>query len=198
MFNNIDLYNPDKIIRCSSLIEPSEVYDIMKSMRAESYAYCIAYIPSGKLLFEVIKFGLSSPKKDRISDCCGERLVRQISHVDGWNKTFASANGFDFANGINQMKKKGILPKNLNKNDLIIGIWNTSYNFRGACKSQYATAEEQSMWLEGELCNQYKKKNNGNLPPLNIADPTSTDIYKNPIMFASSESSPTGIELFKF
>lgn len=172
---------------------------MMKSMNAESYAYCIAYIPSGKLLFEVLKFGLSSPKKDRISNICGERLVRQISHVDGWNKTFASANGFDFANGINQLKKRGIVPNNLSKDDLIIGIWNTAYNFRGQCKSQYATDEEQAMWLEGELCNQYKIKNNYKLPPLNIADPTATDVYRNPVMFASSSTStPTGIELFRF
>jgi hypothetical protein len=120
--------------------------------------------------------------------------------MDGWNKTFASANGYDFANGIQQLKSKNIVPKSLSRNDLIIGIWNTSYNFRGQCKSQYATSEEQAMWLEGELCNQYKIKNNGKLPPLNKVDPTTTMIYRNPVMFAQTinQSSPTGIDLFEF
>lgn len=200
MFINIDLYSPDKIIKCSELSNSSDIYSNMKKMNAESYAYCIAYVPRGKLKFEVLKFGKSSPDPDRTSSVQGERIARQVANLPGWSDLPTSDHGYDFARGVEQLKLLELLPKYMNKNDIIIGVWNTSYNFRGQCKSKFATDGDKASWLEGELCSQYKINNSGKLPPLNKRDPTNTVIYTNPIIFGvSTESGPKmGIELFHF
>jgi hypothetical protein len=178
MFDNINLYKPDKIIRLSELSDSNEIYDIMKKMGARSYAYGIGYQPDDELRIIFVKIGRSSPEKDRKGDVHGERLVRQVAHLSGWNSTNKrSANGTDYLMGLNEAVAANKLPpRALQKNNTCIGIWNCHQNFRN-CKVE-ATELEQSRWLEAYLCKLYKNDFNDELPLLNKIDPASGSILK--------------------
>lgn len=180
MFNDINLYKPDKIIRLSELSDSSEIYGIMKRMGARSYAYGIGYQPHDELRVIFTKIGRSSPDYDRKNDPYGERLVRQVAHLSGWDSTKRSANGTDYIMGLNEAVTAGKLSASaLQKNNTIIGIWNCNQNFR-ICEV-VATELEQSQWLEAYLCKQYKNDFNGELPLLNKVDPALGTILKKPM-----------------
>lgn len=177
MFENVNLYKPDKIIRCAELHEPSEIYDIMRKMSARNYAYGFAYVPHDELRVLYIKLGMSSPNPERLNDnILGERVARQASHLLGWSGTYtSSSHGSELFYGLTKLVANGEFPERaLNKNNIIIGIWNAHPNFR-TCKVE-ASSAEQAMWLEAHLCAQYKNDFKLELPPLNIADPSKNSI----------------------
>ena len=175
MFNNIDLFNPDKIIQCASLKEAKDIYEIMKKMDAKSYVYAISYLTGG-ILNPVIKIGMSSPDKYRQHTILGERIVRQISNLEGWSSKPVSSHGLDLVVGLKKAIETGILPeKAINRNNIIICIWNVHPNFR-KCNS-IATEDEQTKWLEGKLCSLHKKHFQ-KLPPLNVIDPSVSVFFR--------------------
>jgi hypothetical protein len=193
MFDNVNLYKPDKIIRLSELSDSSEIYDIMKKMNARSYAYGIGYQPDDELRIIFVKIGRSSPDKNRTNDrIYGERVVRQVAWLDGWTTTKHSANGADYYKGMCDLVANGDFPERaLHKNNTIIGIWNCNPLFR-TCKSD-ATEYEQTEWLEAYLCKEYKNDFKLNLPPLNRRDPSTGSILKRPMVSTEIMDS-----LFKF
>jgi hypothetical protein len=176
MFNNVNLYKPDKIIRLSEFKDASEIYDVMRKMAARDYAYGIAYEPDDELRVRFIKLGMSAPKKGRQNDnILGERIVRQVGHLLGWQTVPISSHGSDFSNGLIRLVNDGAFPERaLHKNNIIVGIWNAHPNFR-TCLVE-ADTTEQAKWLEASLCKQYKDDFKLELPPLNIADPTKNAI----------------------
>jgi hypothetical protein len=177
MFDNVNLYKPDKIIRLSELRESGDIYDIMRKMSARDYAYGFAYVPHDELRVLYIKLGMSSPNPDRQNDnILGERVVRQASHLLGWSGTYSSStHGLELFNGLSGLVANGEFPERaLHKNNIIVGIWNAHPNFR-TCQVQ-ASSAEQAKWLEAHLCAQYKNDFKLELPPLNIADPSKNNI----------------------
>lgn len=179
MFDNVDLYKPDLIIRCADLKESSEIYPMMKKLNARAYAYSFAYLPHDELRFQYIKIGESCPASVRISKVLGERIVRQLCHLQGWpasNKA-VSSHGFDFMMNLQKLVNAGkISERVLNKNNIVVGVWNTDPMFR-ECKVDAAPAD-QAEWLEAKLCEQYKNDFKLALPPLNKIDPAKGSILK--------------------
>ena len=192
MFDNVNLYKPDRIIRCSSLKEAGEVYEFMSSMGAKDYAYGLAYMPPDELRVHYLKIGKSSPAAVRVNaKIFGERIVRQIAHLDGWKKKAISGHGVDFSMGVRNLIAEGKLDERaLHRDNIVIGIWNANPNFR-TCLVE-ATVQEQVSWLEGNLCQQYKNDFKLVLPLLNKQDPSNSEVMSrtwvnriiDPAMFA--------------
>ena len=173
MFDDIDLFKADVIIPCKDLKDPSDIYEIMKKINARDYAYTVSY-NTGAIVNPVVKIGMSSPRKDRKNNVMGERLVRQLAHLEGWNSKTFSANGSDLAMNLRVAIDQGIIPKKaINRNNIIICIWNLAFRM---CTSE-ATTYEQTSWIEGELCRLHKKHFEF-LPPLNIVDPSEAENFK--------------------
>jgi hypothetical protein len=197
MFDGVNLYKPDKIIRLSELSDSSEIYGIMKKMGARSYAYGIGYQPDDELRIIFVKIGRSSPDHDRQNDIHGERLVRQVAHLSGWPSTKISSHGQDYVNGLEEaIKLDKLPPRCLKKDNTIIGIWNCHPNFR-TCKV-VATELEQSRWLEAHLCKLYKNDFNDTLPLLNKVDPATSKILEQSKIMIQKDSIDTNAGLFKF
>lgn len=179
MFENVNLYKPDLIIRCADLKEASDIYSLMKKLNARDYAYGFAYLPHDELRVQYLKIGHSSPAVVRINKVLGERIVRQLCHLQGWpvsNKA-VSNHGFDFVMGLQGLVTEEKMPERaLHKNNIIVGVWNTESMFR-TCKVD-ATPQEQAIWLEAKLCEQYKNDFKLVLPPLNKMDPAKGSILK--------------------
>jgi hypothetical protein len=179
MFDNVDLYKPDLIIRCADLKESSEIYPMMKKLNARDYAYGFAYLPHDELRVQYLKIGKSSPATDRISKVLGERIVRQLCHLQGWpqsNKAISN-NGFDFMMNLQNLVAAGKMSaRALDKNNIVLGVWNTDSMFR-TCKVD-ATPAEQAAWLEAKLCELYKNDFKLVLPPLNKMDPANGSILQ--------------------
>jgi hypothetical protein len=145
-------------------------------MGAKDYAYGLAYLPNDELRVQYFKIGKSSPSAKRVNPkIFGERIVRQIAHLDGWDKKAISAHGVDFAMGIKKLISDSQLPERaLNRHNIVIGVWNINSNFRECLVD--ATVQEQVSWLEGHLCQQYKNDFKLNLPVLNKQDPSKSEI----------------------
>jgi hypothetical protein len=174
--NEVNLYKPDKIIYLSELKAAKQVYPIMRSMAARDYAYGLAYKPRDEMRYIYLKFGMSSPKSNRLNDnIMGERITRQIAHLSGWSKFAISSHGNDFVSGLSRLVEDGILSEHaLNKNNIIMGIWNVHPLFRTCLVN--ATREEQALWLESYLAQQYKNDFKDNCPLLNHRDPSNNPI----------------------
>jgi hypothetical protein len=193
MFDGVSLYKPDKLIRLSDIGDFSEIYQIMRDMDALNYAYAFCYDSKDETRLHYMKIGRSTPLPERVSQSCfGERIVRQVCHLNGWEKSPISSNGSDFRGGLERIMKSDNYPDRiLNKNNWSIAIWNIHPNFRNCLVN--STREEQTIWLEAQLCKMYKRDFKENLPPLNIQDPS-----RGKIMNASWVSvSPTNT-LFEF
>lgn len=194
MFNNIDLYKPDKIIRCSEYEYAREIYKVMSKMSARVYAYSIAYVPRDEFRLHYLKIGMSSPTSERVNDnILGERIVRQVAHLHGWSKEPISAHGSDFRDALKKLvEDQSISEAALHKDNIMIGVWNIHHNFR-KCMALDATPEEQAKWLEGTLTEQFKRDFKEDLPILNKQDPSNNKVMKK--TWTCAEVEP---ELFSF
>jgi hypothetical protein len=185
MYDDINIFKPDEIIICSELNTTAEIYEKLRAMNTSSFAYMFNYAPYNKypdeegsyLEYAFLKAGESNGYVK------GERLVRQLRHLDGWNekKPPYSCNGVDFKGGLERLIAELDYPLDiLNKNNINIGIWSINDEFRW---SNLLTEEdgEKAIWIEGELCDQHIKIY-GKLPPLNIKDPSKCKIYTDPRM----------------
>ena len=179
MFEKLNLYKPDRIIRLSELNGSGEIYGIMGKLAARDYAYGIAYVPNDELRVLYLKIGKSSPSKDRVHENqLGERIARQVGHLEGWpGQKPISANGIDFMMGLKQLVLNGDMSERaLDRKNIIVGIWNTNPMFRKCMVD--ATPSEQAAWLEASLRKQYKIEFKDTLPPLNKLDPANGTILK--------------------
>jgi hypothetical protein len=195
MFNNINLYKPDKLIRLNELKKANEIYSIVKKMNTKACAYGICFVPRDQMRMVFLKAGMTAPSDDRINQLqqC-ERIVRQVSNLEGWSEFMASDHGTDFIKGVRRLVAAGVLPEDaLNRNNYVVGIWTVNPNFR-KCLVE-ATLEEQAEWIEGELCQQHKNDFKGLLPLLNKRDPTKTKVYKLPRPLKEITDDP---DLFEF
>lgn len=174
---NIKLLNPDFVIHCRNLKYFKDIYEVMRRQGiVRSYVYGMLHRPT-LLTYEFIKVGMSSPTlKDREHQV-GERLVRQVSWLPGWEgERPHTSNGLDFWNNIQlDLIANGKLKSNFNKNNIEIAVWDVS--------KRMATADmlleheiKATGWAEGELAYQHKQMYN-TLPPLNYADPSKTSAY---------------------
>lgn len=177
---NINLLSPDFTISCMHLNHSSDVYELMRNTGIKrSYVYGLMHKPT-LLSYEFIKVGMSCPTlKDREYQV-GERVVRQIAWLPGWQgEKPKTSNGLDFWMNIqNDLIAKNALPLTFNKNDVIIAVWDTSKRMG---TSDFLEEQEvrATAWAEGELAHQHKKMY-GKLPALNYADPSKTKAYKGP------------------
>ena len=202
MYDDIDIFKPDEIIICSELLSPSDIYEKMRSMNTGTFAYMFDYVPFNKKADEhgsyldraFLKVGETS------GNDMGERLVRQIRHLDGWDKNEIqySSNGIEFRGGCERLIDKLGYPEDLlNKNNINIGIWSINETFRW-CNLDIQTKKDndqkysekeiqkdkdkqKAKWIEGELCYQHINIH-GKLPPLNEKDPSKCKIYTDPRM----------------
>lgn len=176
---NIDIYDPDFVIRCSDLAYSRDIFTVLReygSPRMYCYSICILR----GLKFQVLKFGESSPNPgESTAISIGERIKRQLEHVPGWidDPEYCSKHGDDFySNALNEINKGNLYP--FNKNNLHIGIWNLDIRSDDVDYILF-NKKDLSKRFEGMLCEQYKNTY-GTLPLLNYKDPTKTKIYKSP------------------
>lgn len=178
MFNNINLYNPDFVIDCSTLKNCKDIYSVMRGNGiVKSYVYGMCYKP-GPLVYDFSKVGMSCPTLgEKRESQVGERITRQLSWVPGWRGEHArSSHGADFWLGIEHfLIPKGLLPSTFNKNDVTIAVWDISKRMLTS-DIREEDEEKACSWAEGELARQYKSSF-GRLPHLNIQDPTRTKHY---------------------
>lgn len=186
MFKNIELYSPDFVFKCNTMKISNEVYGVMRGNGiTRSYCYAILTDDPDKLLsYKWIKIGRSAPDPHARKDVqIGERIARQLFHLHGWEYLSGhnpiSSNGQDLQNGLNNLEEAGILT-GFNKDSAIVGVWDVSNRMQFIDLVETDESElHATAWLEGELCNQYKQRNDGKLPLLNDKDPTKTKYYKN-------------------
>jgi hypothetical protein len=180
MFNNINLYNPDFAIDCSTIDRFHTVYGMMRDAGiTNSYVYGMCYKPS-PIAYDFLKVGMSCPTLgEKREHQVGERVVRQISWVPGWEgEHVRSSHGADFWMGIqNFLIPAGNVPATFNKNDLTVAVWNISSRMQVADISEHDELRATA-WAEGELAAQYKKKYS-KLPLLNVQDPSKSKYYIN-------------------
>lgn len=178
---SIDMYKPDLVINCSMLASSAQIYEIMRDYnKIKNYVYCIGYLNG--LIFEVIKFGESAPSPGtNTSEAIGERVKRQVEHVPGWtDPPYYSSHGNDFWSNLQREIIKSNI-KNIDKNDLIIGIWNIDSRADIGIEYLFDSKKELTTWGEGELTRQYKNAY-GKKPLLNIKDPTNNRSFKGPLL----------------
>jgi hypothetical protein len=177
---DIALLKPDFTINCKFAKAPKDIYGIMREMGiTKSYAYGILHQPT-LLSFKFLKVGMSSPELNDREHQVGERLVRQLSWAPGWQcENPKTSNGYDFwMNVQNDLISKNMLPKNFDKNNLIVAVWNVSKRMGN---SDFILEQERTAaaWAEGSLASQHKEIY-GSLPPLNYADPSTTKSFTQP------------------
>lgn len=176
---NIDVFNPDFVIDCSTMVTSTEIYDVMHSYNdPKMYCYAICYRKG--LLIDYIKIGESAPNPGaRTNEAIGERIKRQLEHFPGWeDPPHYSSHGNDLWSNVCREVVGGSLP-NLTKDNILIGVWNLEAR-EHRINFLYEGNKEVSMYAEGLLCDQYKKFHQGNLPILNIKDPTRNKAYRGP------------------
>jgi len=197
MYDDINIFDPDKIIKCAELLSPSDIYEIMRSMNTGTFAYMFDYVPFNK---KADKHGSYLDRAflkagETNGNDMGERLVRQVGHLDGWDKNEIqySGNGIEFRGGCERLIDKLGYPEDLlNKNNINIGIWSVNPEFRWCNldiqtkkdnNEKYSEKEKQkekdkqkAKWIEGELCYQHINIH-GKLPPLNEKDPSKCKSY---------------------
>ena len=175
---NIDLLAPDFVIFCKNINHSKDIYEIMRQRGiTRSYAYSMIRKPS-LLNYEFIKVGMSCPTLTDREHQVGERLVRQVSWIPGWQGPQPkTSNGLDFWLNIqSDLIANNKVPITFNKNDIEIAVWNVSIRM---ATSDILLEQEwiATAWTEGELAMQHKIKY-GKLPALNYADPSTTKAYK--------------------
>ena len=175
---NINLLSPDFVIFCRFIKTSKDIYQIMRNHGiTRSYAYGMLRKPS-LLSYEFIKVGMSCPTLTDREHQVGERIVRQVAWLPGWQEDKPkSSNGMDFwFNLQNTLITSNRLPNTFSKNDIEIAIWNVSERMS---TSDMLVEHEwgATAWTEGELAMQHKLKY-GDLPALNYADPSKTRAYK--------------------
>jgi hypothetical protein len=184
MFKNIELLKPDFIFRCNTMKVSNEVYEAMRNNGiTRSYCYAILTDNVDQLLtYTWIKIGRSSPNPGARKDVqVGERIARQLCHLRGWEylsgRDPRSCHGQDLANGLEDLEEQGIL-EGFDKDKAVVAVWDVSKRMQFANLVETDDSELRATgWLEGELCAQFKKRNGGALPLLNLADPTKAKYY---------------------
>ena len=182
MLQNLDLFNPDFVIYCKNINDPSSIYEIMRGKNiTRSYVYGMCFQPS-LLTYDFIKVGMSSPKLGiKREHQVGERIVRQLAWVPGWKSAHVkSGHGSEFWCNIQDCIAKKELPSNFNKNMITVAVWNVSER---SYQNTILTDDDDltsAKWAEGSLAFQYKEKNNGKLPMLNYADPSMCREFNKP------------------
>lgn len=182
MFSNLNLQNPDFLIKCNSLIYSNEVYIAMRNNHIErSYVYAIAMDdPQQKFQYKIIKVGKSSPQPGDNEVDVGERIARQLAHIGGW-KYFTgmdpiSSHGQDFANAVNDAIKQKLLPSNFTKNMITVGVWDITARMPGVLQTAVTTEFLATGYAEAELAKQHKNQY-GELPICNKQDPVNYRVY---------------------
>jgi hypothetical protein len=180
---NIELYKPDFVIECNTIEDPAQVYHIMRDNGIKrAYVYGMTW-KTTPIWYDFIKVGMSCPNLgERREHQVGERLVRQLSWVPGWSTPpVESDNGWAFWNGIQRhMIATQMVNPDFDKNQISVAVWDVSarmdqFDFVGDDQEFMACT-----WSEGRLADQYKKINNGKLPPLNHRDPSQSKTYRGP------------------
>jgi hypothetical protein len=182
---DIDVYEPDFVISCKFLNSSKEIYEIMRSKTiTRAYVYAMVYQPK-TLYADILKVGMSSPSlSEKRERQVGERIVRQVSHVPGWDSGPPySSHGSDFYYAVrNFLIPKKLVVENFNKDMLHIGVWDITqrahYNIIETNDDDFTLAT----WAEGELAKQYKQTHGNKLPLLNKVDPTKTKVYNKPFL----------------
>jgi hypothetical protein len=184
MFKHIELFAPDFVFKCNTMKISNEVYEVMRNNGIRR-SHCYAIItddPNQLLSYTWLKIGRSSPNPGARKDVqVGERIARQLFHLRGWEYLSGhnpiSSNGQDFMNGLDSLEEHGILT-NFDKDKVIVAVWDVS---KRMCFSDIVETDDSELyatgWLEGELCAQYKQRNNETLPLLNFVDPTKAKYY---------------------
>lgn len=176
---DIDLLDPDFIINLQGVKNPKRTYTIMRNQHiTRGYVYAMITMTK-KLQPTFIKVGRSCPNLTEAREHqVGERIVRQIAHVPGWDEEpVKSSHGLDFMYNINNYAiKEGKLPHDFCKNQLHIGIWNMNLRMKS---SDFISDDEEltaSRWAEASLAHQHKQIY-GCLPMLNYIDPSQDKIF---------------------
>jgi hypothetical protein len=95
------------------LVKPSEIMDIVKQLGIKKYTYEV------RCKNITIKFGMS----DASTTQDGERIYRQIGHLDSWeNNKLSGDNGAEFLDYNREYYNR--YNENMNHNDMVITIWN--------------------------------------------------------------------------
>ena len=95
------------------LVKPSQIIEIVKQLGIKKYTYEI------RCKNITIKYGMS----DALTTQEGERIYRQIGHLDSWGKEkLQGQNGAEFLDYNQEYKNR--YSENMNHNDIVITIWN--------------------------------------------------------------------------
>jgi hypothetical protein len=170
----IDLDTPDFVIPLRNIQSPTDVYNFCRTNNISHFGYGFRFVRNSYLT-EQLKFGFSAPEPNARAIQKGERLVRQIAWLPGWNVDVSSSHGFEFWHGCTSLIAQEILPNDTNYTDIEIAIW--SATLRTNISSYSLTKRECAEFIESELCQQYKSKHN-TLPKLNLVDPTLNKTHK--------------------
>lgn len=175
MFTDICLFAPQYVINCVDHSNSGDIYSLMRSNNiGPAFVYTMTYcVPKEKTT--LVKIGRSSPELRDRKYQLGERLVRQIAGLNGWNEDQrVGGNVFEFREAC---ILKGVFNRHDNhKNYLSISLWDISK--RLAALGLILTSEfDATSWAEGELAHQYKQISGDKLPPLNIQDPSLMPVY---------------------
>jgi len=180
---NLNLYAPDFLIHCNTLTYSNEIYQQMRYNGIErSYVYAIAINePTQKFSYKIIKIGRSSPNPGDGEVDIGERIARQLCHIQGWtyyNNNPISSHGQDFLNAIKRNIKNGNLPKNFNKDMITVGIWDITAKMPAVKQVAVTNEFMATCYAESELAHQFKQHNMDNLPICNFVDPSRAKVYQ--------------------
>jgi hypothetical protein len=183
MFTNLNLQAPDFLIKCNALTYSNEVYIAMRSNYIErSYVYAIAIDdPTQKFQYQIIKIGRSSPNPGDNEVDVGERIARQLAHLNGWQYYTGmdpiSSHGQDFLNVVQRAINQKLLPANFNKDMITVGVWDITARMPQVLQTAVTNEFLATGYAEAELVKQYKNTY-GNLPICNIQDPSNYKVYK--------------------
>lgn len=181
MFSSpISISSPDFIIDCRDHPSSLSVFEILRQHNVRKlYAYMICYRNFSEK-YEVLKIGQSCAEPGPgTAKAHGERIKRQLGHFPGWNDLAPrSVHGADTWYNVQQEILKGRINPLVNKNSLLVGIWNLDKR-RHDVDTYISSESDISEWAEGELAFQYKKAHNGFLPILNYKDPTRNKAYSS-------------------
>jgi hypothetical protein len=174
MFDDIDFYKPDFIIKCRNLISAGDIYAVMSNYDARNFAYAMCYVPYAQdpctHHIAIPYIGSSSPAETTRS--CGERIVRQMANLDNWDKQIESEHGSGFRKKLIKQINNGIYPEDvLDRNNINVGIWNLKFRDKFIKTDSEDTLKTKVEWIEAEVCMQHKtiyKK----LPVGNVIDMT--------------------------
>lgn len=184
MFTNLNLTAPDFLIKCAALTYSNQVYIEMRNHNiTRSYAYAIAIDdPNKKFQYQIIKIGRSSPNPGDSEVQVGERIARQLAHLNGWQYFNGfnpiSSHGQDFSNAIKRAIDANLLPNNFDKDYITVGIWDITARMPQVYANAVTTEFMATCYAEAELTNQFKNSNNDNLPICNFVDPAKQKVYQ--------------------